>query len=168
MSTEPNDATSRTRSEYRLDDSSAVRPRAAAIGSVRSVGRDDREALAALMLAAYRGTIDDEGEGDAEALEAIDHYFATMEWQHSVVCEHDDRLVAMSFVVVVDGRHYIDPVATAASHKGQGLGTAIVTVSLRSLADAGITEVGATITDGNTASERLFTGLGFVRVGTWG
>lgn len=120
------------------------------------------------MLAAYRGTIDDEGEGDAEALEAIDHYFETMEWEHSVVCEHDDELVAMSLVVVVDGRHYIDPVATAAHHKGNGLGTAIVTVSLRSLADAGVSDVGATITDGNTASERLFTRLGFVRVGTWG
>lgn len=120
------------------------------------------------MLAAYRGTIDDEGEGDEEALDAIDHYFDTLEWQHSSVCERDDRLVAMSFVVIVDGRHYIDPVAVAASHKGQGLGTAIVTVSIRSLADAGVSEVGATITDGNAPSERLFTRLGFVRVGAWG
>jgi len=36
------------------------------------------------------------------------------------------------------------------------------------LHDAGVGEIGAVITDGNTASERLFMALGFVRVGPWG
>jgi L-amino acid N-acyltransferase YncA len=40
-------------------------------------------------------------------------------------------------------------------------------MSLRSLAEAGIDEVGAVITDGNTPSERLFARFGFVRVGEW-
>lgn len=160
---------SRTRSEYLLADASSAPALAETqIGRVRSVLRADRAQLAALMLAAYRGTVDDEGEGDHEALEAIDHYFDTMEWSHSVVCEIDAQVVAMSFVVVVEGRHYIDPAATAASFKGRGLGRTVVETSLRSLAEAGITEVGATITDGNTPSERLFARLGFVRVGSWG
>jgi L-amino acid N-acyltransferase YncA len=36
------------------------------------------------------------------------------------------------------------------------------------LGEAGVREVGAVITDGNTASERLFQDLGFVRIGSWG
>lgn len=49
-----------------------------------------------------------------------------------------------------------------------GRGCAAVATSLRSLHEVGVREVGAVITDGNTASERLFTSLGFVRVGSWG
>ena len=66
------------------------------------------------------------------------------------------------------GREYIDPVATVAGCKRQGLRTAAVGSSLRSLHEAGAREVGAVITDGNTASERLFTSLGFVRVESLG
>jgi hypothetical protein len=47
------------------------------------------------------------------------------------------------------------------------LARATVQLCLASLAAAGIAEVGATITDGNLASERLFTGLGFGRCGEW-
>ena len=84
-----------------------------------------------------------------------------------MVLDEHDSLLAMSFVVIVESRHYIDPVATASTSKGEGFGRAVVLVSLRSLADAGVAEVGAVITDGNTPSERLFAGLGFVRVGAW-
>ena len=73
----------------------------------------------------------------------------------------------MSFVVVVDGRHYIDPVAVHPDAKRAGVGRAAVATSLGSLIAAGVTEVGATITDGNEPSERLFDSLGFERVGSW-
>lgn len=158
---------SRTRSEYRLD-LPHLPPLAPAIGlDVREVTTDDRAAAARLLLAAYRGTIDDEGETDDDALDAIDDYFGRIIWPHSVVAADSGGLIGMSFVVVVDDRHYIDPVATAAANKGRGVGRTLVTHSLRSLAAAGVTEVGATITDGNSPSERLFTSLGFTRVGAW-
>lgn len=161
---------SRTRSEYRLQ-----LPQLRAVPSdeswpalvLRGVQVSDRSATARLLLEAYRGTIDDEGEGDDEALEAIDEYFSHIIWPHSFVVVEGDHMIAMSFVVVVDERHYIDPVATVASHKGRGIGSRAVIESLNSLAAAGVTEVGATITDGNTASERLFTSLGFERIGQW-
>ena len=76
--------------------------------------------------------------------------------------------MAMSFVVVVGGRHFIDPVATAAARKGRGLGTDAVSHSLGALARDGVSDVGAVITDGNVASERLFRRLEFARVGPWG
>lgn len=163
----------RLRSEYRLalteamsatfaDDAPALDAT-----TIRPVERRDREALATVILDAYHGTIDDEGEGSHEASAAIHEYFATMVWPHGRIVERDGTILAFSLVVVVGGLHYIDPVATAVSLKGHGLGTAAVKASLRSLLEAGITEVGAVITNGNTPSERLFTALGFVRIGPW-
>jgi GNAT superfamily N-acetyltransferase len=161
---------SRTRSEYRLQLPQPLAVPADESGPalvLRGVRLSDRSATARLLLDAYRGTIDDEGEGDEEALEAIDEYFSCIIWAHSFVVVEGELMFAMSFVVVVGDRHYIDPVATAASHKGRGIGRRAVIESLTSLAAAGVTEVGATITDGNTASERLFTSLGFERTGQW-
>ena len=162
----------RLRSEYRLQqlveaDPSAIPVRPDSL-VVRHVDRDDHEALSHLMLDAYKGSVDDEGESIEEARAAIDHYFETIVWPHSFVIADDDLPLAMSMVVVVEGVHYIDPVATAAVHKAQGLGRIAVATSLRSLAKSGIAEVGAVITDGNTPSERLFARFGFVRVGGWG
>jgi L-amino acid N-acyltransferase YncA len=77
-------------------------------------------------------------------------------------------IVAMSLVVVVNERHYIDPVATASGLKGTGLGRDVVGQSLSLLAADHVEEVGAVITDGNVPSERLFASLDFTRVGVWG
>lgn len=156
----------RTRSEYRM---SPIRvPRLPVALAARPPGEADRDALAAVMLDAYRGTVDDEGEDLVDARRAIDHYLATIRRAHSfVVVGDDDVIVAFSFVVFLEGLHDIDPVVVASAHKRRGLGSVTVGRCLRSLADAGIVEVGATITDGNVASERLFAQLGFSRRGTW-
>jgi len=87
--------------------------------------------------------------------------------QYSLVVERDENLVAMAFTVVVRGTHYIDPVATASAYKRSGIGAAIVSTVLQMLADDGVVNVGAVITEGNLASERLFLSLGFEQVGVW-
>jgi L-amino acid N-acyltransferase YncA len=157
----------RSRSEYRVDITGAV---VVTMLGARTVVDTDRDALAALMLDAYRGTIDDEGETLEDAYAAVDDYFGRILRDHSnvvVAADGSDRLDAMCFVVEVDGRAYVDPIAVTAARKGHGLGRGMVAMSLGSLAAAGITEVGATITDGNTPSERLFASLGFHRLGAW-
>ena len=160
----------RSRSEYLLTPLSVTSgvPSPAHRWTVRGVDGADREQLATVILDAYRGTVDDEGEDHEAALVAVDEWLSRLESPHSVVLEEDGRIVAVSFVVNVAGREYIDPVATASWRKREGLGRAAVATSLRSLHEVGVREVGAVITDGNTASERLFTSLGFVRVGSWG
>lgn len=155
----------RTRSEYRLSPIE-LEPTSTDLVT-RRVLDTDRIALAALMLDAYKGTIDDEGETTDDALEAVDRYFSGMVHEHSLVVTEHDRVVAMALVVVVDDVHYVDPIAVATDHKRKRIGRRAVTMLLDSLAGAGVTEVGATITDGNVASERLFLGLGFKRRGTW-
>ena len=161
---------SRTRSEYRrrLDLAAAAPARRSGPSAIVPATSADRDELALLLLDAYRGTIDDEGEGEAEARQAIDHYLSRLRPAYSVVIEEGGQPVAMSFVVVVGGRHFIDPVATAAARKGRGLGTEAVLHSLGALAGDGVVDVGAVITDDNVASERLFRRLGFARVGAWG
>lgn len=155
----------RERSEYRTAQLHDLPPvdRAPLVRPVDVAAHD----LAVLMLDAYRGTTDDEGEDLADAREAIDHYLETMVAEASFVMIEARRPMAFSFVVVVDGRRYIDPVVVAAEHKRRGVGRSAVVASLHALADLGVTEVGATITDGNVPSERLFASLGFVRVGRW-
>lgn len=156
----------RTRSEYRLKQLDPFALPASQLDA-RRVEVGDRDRLALLVLDAYRGTVDDEGETLDDAFLAVDAWFAAIEWDHSFVLEDDDELIAASFVVVVEGVRYIDPVLTAADAKGHGIGTAMVCRSLRSLAADDVIEVGATITDGNEPSERLFLRLGFVRTGSW-
>ena len=161
----------RTRSEYRLDDLETLPVDGVATTgaiSVRLPGAADRDELAALLLAAYRGTVDDEGEDLADAIEAIEHYDSILLPGPSVVVTDCAQIVAMSFVVVVDDVHYIDPVVVAPTHQRRHVGRDSVVTSLRALAADGVTSVGATITDGNVASERLFAALGFRRVGSWG
>ena len=155
----------RTRSEYRMSPIKVARTQPAL--DARHPTDADRDALAALMLDGYRNTIDDEGEDLDDAYVAVDHYLARIERAHSYVVLERDDVIAFSFVVVVDGIHYVDPVVVAPRRKRRGLGRATVKLCLGSLAAAGISEVGATITDGNVASERLFTGLGFDRRGAW-
>jgi RimJ/RimL family protein N-acetyltransferase len=156
----------RTRSEYRM----APIPVATAHHSLqaRHPVDADRDALAALLLDGYRNTIDDEGEDLDDAYVVIDQYLTRIEGPYSFVVLEQDTLVAFAFVVIVDEIHYIDPVVVAPARKQRGLARATVQLCLASLAAAGIAEVGAAITDGNIASERLFAGLGFDRRGAWG
>ncbi len=155
----------RTRSEYRLAPIPDGLPETRVEVEPPDEGR--REVLAQLLLDAYRGTIDDEGEDLDDARDAIDHYLGTILRSHSVVLLEDSLLIAFSFVLTVGDVVYIDPVAVAPRHKRRGIGRAAVQASLASLRESGVEEVGATITDGNAPSERLFRSLGFVRVGAW-
>lgn len=155
----------RTRSEYRM---SPIRIVATPVPlAMVHPDEEQRDVLAGLMLDAYRNTIDDEGESFEDACGAVDDYFTSIVRPHSFVMLDGSDLVAFSFVVVVDDVHYIDPVVVVSARKRLGLGAALVRQCLGSLADAGIPEVGATITDGNIASEQLFIGLGFHRTGPW-
>ena len=62
-----------------------------------------RDRLAALMLDAYRDTIDDDGESLDDALNAVDYYLASIVRPHSHVVLDGDDIAAFAFVVVVNG-----------------------------------------------------------------
>ena len=155
----------RSRSEYLRVHADAPSVAVISERGIRLASDHDRDALAGLLLDAYCGAVDDEGEDVPAAREAADECLARRVSGGSVVIEEGEHLVEMSFVVMVRGRAYIDPVATAAARKRKGLGRRAVSASLQRLHDADVHEVGATITDGIVPSERLFASLGLVRVG---
>lgn len=136
---------------------------------VRPPAPDDLEELAGLMLDAYRGTIDADGDETLEvARDEVAGYFAgrsgAPHLEHSRVAIDDGRIVSAVLVSEFEGTPLIAYVFTAADHKGQGLGDALTRAAMRSLADAGRERVHLWVTAGNAAAERIYERLGFVDV----
>lgn len=122
---------------------------------------EDRDALGALILDAYLGTIDYEGETIVEANEAIDEWLDDSPLlEHSFAVVEDDVIVSAVLAMTLDDNPFIAIVMTHPDHKGKGYGTAAVTATLASLQSEGHERVVFFITEGNTPSEKLFGNLG--------
>lgn len=133
---------------------------------VRNPRPADAAAISELMLAAYRGTIDDEGETPEETLDLVQRLFAgeygAMLWNVSEVTERDGRLVAATICTVFEGRPFVAFMVTAPAWKGRGLARAGLTRAINRLAVAGDPMLRLVVTHGNTPAERLYASLGFV------
>jgi len=147
-----------------LEDPAATRD--AAADAVRQPHRADLEALAELMLSAYRGTIDDEGESLEDAIQEVGSFFdGAPLLEASLVAEDRAGLQSACLVSRYDGNPLIAYVMTRPGSKGRGHAGRLVRSTLQRLKQAGEHQVLAAITDGNTPSERLFRRLGFARIG---
>lgn len=133
---------------------------------VRAPRRSDASAIAALMLDAYRGTIDDDGETPQETLEMVERLFAgeygAVLWNVSEVTERDGRIVAAAVCTVFEGRPFLAFLVTAPAWKGRGLARAGLTRAINRLAVAGDPMLRLVVTQGNEPAERLYASLGFV------
>ncbi len=155
-------APSKIRYGISLKDPIEVKPVAGA--AVISLSRSDAGSLAELMLDAYVGTIDYEGESLSEAIEEVESWFdGTPLLQHSCGVVVDDLLVSAVMLLSLDDAPFIGYVMTRAGWKLQGLGQYVTAVALASLRDAGESQVTFYITEGNAASEKLFLSLGAVK-----
>lgn len=147
-----------------------LRREVAADPGVRAPRMADAQAVATLMLDAYRGTIDDEGETPAETLEVVQQLFAgqygTMLWNISEVTERastaGSRLVAATICTVWEGRPFVAFSVTAPDCKRQGLARAGLVRAINRLAAAGDPVLRLVVTHGNEPAERLYSSLGFV------
>jgi RimJ/RimL family protein N-acetyltransferase len=151
--------------KYMIDLTTAVAAVPAAGSATRSITAADQDDLARLMLDAYIGTIDYEGETLDDATGEVGSFYA------------DSPLLDCSFIATADGSTasavlvsgseegpMVGYVMTAAAHKRRGLAHLVVSRALRELHNSGYTRVTLFITEGNTASEALFSGLGAVRL----
>jgi GNAT superfamily N-acetyltransferase len=133
---------------------------------VRAPTPADAPAIAELMLAAYSGTVDDEGETSEETLALVRQIFAgglgTMLWNISEVTERAGRVVCAALCTVWEGRPFVALVVTAPEHKRQGLARAALARAINRLAAAGDPLLRLVVTQGNDAAERLCAGLGFL------
>lgn len=134
--------------------------------TVRSPTAADCEMLAGLMLDAYRGTIDYEGEGMEEAIEAIEDFLGseTMLSASRLAVFNtgtaDGGAASAVLAATYGGAPFISYVITASAHKRTGLARALVVDSLNRLQTDGLPAVYLAITEGNIASEGLFRSLG--------
>ena len=130
---------------------------------------EDGDALAALMLEAYRGTVDDEGETLEETRAVVqqlfDGDFGALLWAVSEVVEGDGgRLVAATLITIWDNQPFLAFTVTAPSRMRQGLARAGVQRAMNRLRAGDETELRLVVTRGNTPAERLYESLGFCRV----
>lgn len=161
----------RRRYEYRLTLTSALvgpPPAADGHGNARHPTPDDREALAALLLDAYRGTIDADGsEGLDEARHEVDSYRGGEEMppllDSSWVYDAGGELAAACLVALWPRRGcpLVAYMITRAARKRRGLARRLVQLRLTDLLRAGYPETRAVITEGNEPSKRLYARLGF-------
>lgn len=137
----------------------------------RELQPPDAGGLADLMIEAYRGTIDYDGETVDEAAQEIEAFLAGERGgppihNASRLAFAGPQLVGACLAVDWSERHspLIAYVMTRAGWKGRGVGKRLLDASLQQLQALGYREARAVITVGNTPSERLFAGCGFLPV----
>jgi GNAT superfamily N-acetyltransferase len=135
---------------------------------VRNPVAQDADALARLMLDAYRGTIDDEGEDIDDALRFVQPALrAEPLLGASWLALDGERPVSMLLVKRWKARPLVHVVATHPDYARRQLAATLLERTLAALSSAGETVLDACITRGNTASLALFTRRRFELMETW-
>ena len=139
------------------------------VEGVRPVLAEDRDALAALMFAAYAGTIDAEPsdtlDGAAQEVQAtFDGGYGPFLAGASFIAVRSGELASATLVTRFDGAPMIAFTLTAPAFARQGLGRALMLRSMAALAGAGEQRVDLAVTDGNTPAQSLYAQLGFFEV----
>ena len=127
----------------------------------------DREDLAILLYATFRGTIDDEGETFADALAEIDRTFAgdygELLFDCSFVIERGEFLASACLIGRSDP-HDAPLVVfsmTRPDAQRQGLARLLLRRSIDALVDRGHKRLTLIVTEGNAPAEHLYASLGF-------
>lgn len=137
------------------------------VAGLRTPRSTDIAELSRLLLVAYRGTVDDEGEGEAEALAEIQktylgNYGAFVR-ECSRVVEREDRLVSATLITRWQARPFVAFSVTDPGCKRTGLARACIVSAMQCLCAAGESELRLVVTLANTPAVSLYTSLGFVQ-----
>jgi len=136
----------------------------------RQVRDSDARELAILLYAAFRATIDDEGDSFADATREIEKTFAGQYGRLlsdcSFVIEGKDALLSACLI------SWYEPSAcplvvftmTHPLFKRQGMARCLLTRSIHALAQRGYSRLELIVTKGNTPAESLYTSLGFLPI----
>jgi len=130
----------------------------------------DLLAVSQLMLDAYRGTIDDDGETLEDAMSEVQKTFASEYgtfWEDcSFLIERDGQALSAILVTLWREAPIISFVMTHPSAKNQGLAALLIKQSINALLARGYTELYLFVTKGNLAAQHLYEKLGFRVVST--
>ena len=126
----------------------------------------DPEQLAALMYHAYLGTIDYEGEDEAEALAEVRRTFAgaygSFLWSASQVVERPGCLASAALVTRWQGSPIVAFLMTRPEFKRQGFARACLAGVVNHLLLEGESELRLVSTVGNVSAIDLYEKVGFV------
>lgn len=126
---------------------------------------EDAEALAVLMLDAYRGTIDGEGgtldDARGEIQRLWNGEYGQFRPECSGVVEREGRPVSATLITLWKGLPFLSFSMTAPQWKRHGLARAGLKRAMNRLMDAGENRLRLVVTSGNVAAESLYRSLGF-------
>ncbi len=147
-------------------DLSGIEPVAMPI-PVRLPAPDDLESLAALMLDAYHGTVDADGDETLEmARDEVSSFLAGQSGkpllEHSRVAVKGRAIVSAVLISLFEDLPLVAYTYTGAAHKGRGLAEGMLRLAMASLRSAGHERVHLWVTAGNQPAERIYVLLGFV------
>jgi predicted N-acetyltransferase YhbS len=135
--------------------------------TVRALGAGDVPGLGRLMWAAFRGTVDDEGEtvagSEAEVAATLAGKWGPVVWPASLVAEQDGEIVSAAITVLDDAHEGMPLLAftmTDPKRQGQGLAGHLIEECIRGLHGLGVRELHLAVTRGNPAYH-LYRRLGF-------
>lgn len=145
-----------------------LRPAPPAVGvpGVRPFRPRDEPELGPLMLRAYRGTVDDEGETKEDAAAEVRKTLAGEYGEFmpacSMVAERGSRIVSATLVTRLVGQPFVAFTFTDPASRGQGLASACIRAAMAQLRLLGERELGLMVTLANAPAVSLYTRLGFV------
>ena len=126
-------------------------------------GHEDE--LAELMLDAYKGTVDYEGESLEEAKEEISNLLAgkygNFLKEHSFLCRVEGKLASATLVTLEEGIPLLAFSMTRAEYKRQGYAKLLISATTDSLEKAGYRSLDLWVTESNHPAINLYRQLGF-------
>jgi ribosomal protein S18 acetylase RimI-like enzyme len=134
----------------------------------RAVRPTDKEALAILLFAAYRGTIDDEGDSFADALVEIEKAFrgeyGRFLPESSFVVEAGEFLASACLVSFFEPHDapLVVFLMTRSEAKRRGLARSLLQQSMNALLGDGYNRLTLVVTEGNEPAQQLYRAMGFV------
>lgn len=135
----------------------------------RPVAPGDLCALADLLVAAYRGTVDDLDESPGEALDYLEKRISgamvgPMLWDCSFLALDDESPVAAVITSEEEpDRPLLGDVYTHPDWQRRGLATALIQLTANALLDHGYMRMTLRVAIANEGARRLYERIGFVR-----
>ena len=121
-----------------------------------------------VLFAAYRGTVDDEGEDESGAIGEVER---TVEGEYgpflpeaSFVVADGGRIVGASLVTMFESRPFIAHAVVHPDAQRRAIGASLITASGNALLSAGHARLDLFVTEANEPAVALYRKLGFEQV----
>ena len=117
------------------------------------------------MLAAYRRTVDDEGESEADAVAEVERTmgggYGELLGDCSLAIEEGSRIVGASMTTLFDSDPILTFLIVDPDMQRRGIGTFLIAASGNALLSAGYTTLDLFVTEANGPAVNLYRKLGF-------